>query len=157
MKVYINREDIPKKPTEAGSETRNTYRWEYDENDPYKKKLVVDEVINQQEEINSYYDETKIENIVKRAAYDPKYAEAISPASMFTGEEVDISDMPNTLAEAQELMLHVKHVWQKLPASKKEIFDNDVDTFIRSYGTQKWVNALEIQPAAQEKQEEKTE
>ena len=60
--------DLPEsKPTCAGLKERKTFRWAENENG--EKILVEDETINIQEEIESFHDETRIENVIRRATY----------------------------------------------------------------------------------------
>ena len=57
------RETATAKPTEAGETVRRTYLWEY--NKKGEKVLTLDQVIDQQAEIGSYLEETKLENIIR--------------------------------------------------------------------------------------------
>ena len=66
------RETATAKPTEAGENIRRTYLWEY--NEKGEKILTLDQIIDQQAEINSYLEETKLENIIRRASIDPDLA-----------------------------------------------------------------------------------
>ena len=63
------RETATAKPTEAGENIRRTYLWEL--NKKGEKVLTLDQTIDQQAEIDSYLEETKLENIIRRASIDP--------------------------------------------------------------------------------------
>ena len=127
-------------PTEAGENMRRTYLWE--RNKEGEKVLRLDQTIDQQAEIDSYLEETKIENIIRRASIDPAIAERIAPD--LGGGIKDFTDVPQTLAEIQNIMLRAEQIWDEVPKEIKIKFDNDVDKFIASYGTVEWAKNLGI-------------
>lgn len=127
-------------PTEAGESVRRTYLWERDEKG--EKVLRLDQTIDQQAEIDSYLDETKIENIIRRASIDPTIAERIAPD--LGGGIQDFTEAPHTLAELQNIMLRAEQIWDEVPKEIKIKFENDVDKFIASFGTVEWAKNLGI-------------
>lgn len=141
------RETATAKPTEAGENVRRTYLW--DHNEKGKKVLRLDQIIDQQAEIDSYLEETKLENIVRRASIDPDIAARIKPD--IGGGIQDFTEAPHTLAELQSIMLRAEQIWEEVPKEIKLKFDNDVDKFIASFGTTEWAKNLGIY------QEEQTE
>lgn len=134
-------------PTEAGEGVRRTYLWE--QNEKGEKVLKLDQVIDQQAEIDSYLEETKIENIIRRASIDPNIAERIAPE--LGGGIQDFTESPQTLAELQNIMIRAEQIWDEVPKEIKYKFDNDVDKFVASFGTVEWAKNLGIY---QEKQAE---
>ena len=134
-------------PTEAGEGVRRTYLWE--QNEKGEKVLKLDQVIDQQAEIDSYLEETKIENIIRRASIDPNIAERIAPE--LGGGIQDFTESPQTLAELQNIMIRAEQIWDEGPKEIKYKFDNDVDKFVASFGTVEWAKNLGIY---QEKQAE---
>lgn len=134
------RKNATAKPTEAGEPTRKTYIWE--RNKEGEKVLKVDQIIDQQAEIDSYLEETKIENIIRRASIDPNIAERIAPE--LGGGIQDFTEAPHTLAELQNIMIRAKQIWEEVPKDIKLKFDNDVDKFIASFGTVEWAENLGI-------------
>lgn len=148
----VNHNEKERKETEAGRKTRLTFRWAYD--DKGNKSLVQDEEIDRDAEIQSYLEETKIENIINRAAFDPSIVQKLG-AKLSDAEPQDFTTMPSTLAEAQNLMIQTEQTWDKLPKEIKQKFDNDVDKFIARFGTADWMKALglEQEPAIKEKPE----
>ena len=134
------RETAAEWPTEAGEGVRRTYLWERDENG--EKVLKLDQVIDQQAEIDSYLEETKIENIIRRASIDPDIAARIAPD--IGGGIKDFTEMPQTLAELQNIMIRAEQIWGEVPKEIKLKFDNDVDKFIESFGTVEWAKNLGI-------------
>lgn len=128
------------RPTTPGEKMRRTYLWQM--NAKGEKVLVVDQEIDQQAEIDSFLEETKIENIVRRASIDPAIAERLIPET--GGGIQDFTEAPQTLAELQNIMLRAKQIWKDVPKEVKLKFDNDVDKFISSYGTVEWAKNLGI-------------
>ena len=141
------RQTATAKPTEAGETVRRTYLWE--RNEKGEKVLRLDQTIDQQAEIDSYLEETKLENIIRRASIDPDIAARLVPD---VGKGIqDYTEAPQTLAELQNIMLRAEQIWEEVPKDIKLKFDNDVDKFIASFGTVEWAKNLGIY---QEKQTE---
>lgn len=136
------------KPTAPGEKIRRTYLWQM--NAKGEKVLVIDQEIDQQAEIDSYLEETKIENILRRASIDPNIAERLMPET--GGGIQDFTEAPQTLAELQNIMLRAEQIWKDVPKEVKLKFDNDIDKFISGYGTVEWAKNLGIL-----KEEPKTE
>ena len=141
------RQTATAKPTEAGESVRRTYIWE--RNEKGEKVLRLDQTIDQQAEIDSYLEETKLENIIRRASIDPDIAARLVPD--MGGGIQDATDMPKNLMELQNIMLRAEQIWDEIPKEIKLKFDNDVDKFVASYGTIDWAKNLGIY---QEKQTE---
>lgn len=127
-------------PTDAGESVRRTYLWE--RNEKGEKVLKLDQVIDQQAEIDSYLEETKIENIIRRASIDPNIAARIAPD--LGGGIQDFTEAPHTLAEIQNIMIRAEQIWDEVPKEIKLKFDNDVDKFIASFGTVEWAKNLGV-------------
>lgn len=143
------------KPTEAGETVRRTYLWE--RNEKGEKVLKLDQVIDQQAEIDSYLEETKLENIIRRASIDPDLAARLVP-DMGSGLQ-DTTEMPKNLMELQNIMLRAEQIWDEIPKEIKLKFDNDVDKFVSSFGTIDWAKNLGIyaEPEVPKKEEPKKE
>lgn len=134
------RETATAKPTEAGESVRRTYLWE--RNEKGEKVLTLDQTIDQQAEIDSYLEETKLENIIRRASIDPDIAARIKPD--IGGGIQDFTEAPQSLAELQNIMMRAEQIWDEVPKEIKLKFDNDVDKFIASYGSVEWAKNLGI-------------
>lgn len=141
------RETATAKPTEAGESVRRTYLWE--RNEKGEKVLRLDQTIDQQAEIDSYLEETKLENIIRRASIDPDIAARIKPD--IGGGIQDFTEAPQNLAELQSIMMRAEQIWNEVPKEIKLKFNNDVDEFIASFGSVEWAKNLGIY------QEEKAE
>lgn len=150
------RETAIAKPTEAGETIRRTYLWEL--NEKGEKVLTLDQIIDQQAEINSYLEETKLENIIRRASIDPDIAARLMPD--VGGGLQDATEMPENLMELQNIMLRAEQIWDEIPKEIKLKFDNDVDKFVASFGTVDWAKNLGIyqeKELEEPKKEEATE
>lgn len=134
------RETATAKPTEAGESVRRTYLWE--RNEKGEKVLTLDQTIDQQAEIDSYLEETKLENIIRQASIDPDIAARIKPD--IGGGIQDFTEAPQNLAELQSIMMRAEQIWDEVPKDIKLKFDNDVDKFIASFGTVEWAENLGI-------------
>lgn len=150
------KETATAKPTEAGENIRRTYLWEF--NEKGEKVLTLDQVIDQQAEIDSYLEETKLENIIRRASIDPDLAARLIPD--MGGGLQDATEMPENLMELQNIMLRAEQIWDEIPKEIKLKFDNDVDKFVASFGTIDWAKNLGIyqeKEPEEPKKEEATE
>lgn len=150
------RETATAKPTEAGETVRRTYLWEL--NKKGEKVLKLDQIIDQQAEIDSFLEETKLENIIRRASIDPDLAARLIPD--IGGGLQDATEMPENLMELQNIMLRAEQIWDEIPKEIKLKFDNDVDKFVASFGTVDWAKNLGIyqeEKPEEPKKEEATE
>lgn len=147
------RETATAKPTEAGETMRRTYLWEL--NEKGEKVLTLDQIIDQQAEIDSYLEETKLENIIRRASIDPDLAARLIPD--IGGGLQDTTEMPKNLMELQNIMLRAEQIWDEIPKEIKLKFDNDVDKFVASFGTVDWAKNLGIYQEEQPKEPKKEE
>lgn len=150
------RETATAKATEAGETIRRTYLWEL--NKKGEKVLTLDQTIDQQAEIDSYLEETKLENIIRRASIDPDIAARLVPD--MGGGLQDATQMPENLMELQNIMLRAEQIWDEIPKEIKLKFDNDVDKFVASFGTIDWAKNLGIyqeKEPEEPKKEEATE
>ena len=150
------RETATAKPTEAGENIRRTYLWEL--NKKGEKVLTLDQTIDQQAEIDSYLEETKLENIIRRASIDPDLAARLTPN--VGGGLQDATEMPENLMELQNIMLRAEQIWEDVPKEIKLKFDSDVDKFVASFGTIDWARNLGIyqeEPPKEPKKEEAAE
>ena len=106
--------------------------------------------------IQSRLDETKIENIIKRATYDPT---ALGSQDWRTSETMtDISEAPTNYHEWYGRIKDAEAEFNKLPIEVKNKWDNDVEKYIMAYGTQEWADKMGIakQKAEAEKPAEKS-
>lgn len=89
------------------------------------------------EEIQSFLEETKIENILARAA-----AGDLNTLNQRTGLYIDVTDSPKTLAEAQNAILKLGNYFDSLPTDVRAKFDNSKEKFVQEYGSEEWLNNM---------------
>lgn len=148
MEFYSAFNPPESKPTCAGEETRKTYRWAENENG--EKELVEDEEISIADEVESYHEETKISNIIRRATFD------VTAANMLLGDDgnngADMTTMPENLMEAQNLMVKAKAAYAALSPKQQAEF-NGIADYMATAGTEEWAKKLGYiteQPAKEE-------
>lgn len=94
--------------------------------------------------IQSRMDETKIENIIKRATYDPT---ALGDQQWQNSAQiVDITDVPTDYHTWYNRIEDAKRQFEALPIEVKNKWDNDVEKYIMAYGTEEWANKMGIMP-----------
>nr|DAI38346.1 MAG TPA: Scaffold protein [Microviridae sp.] len=92
--------------------------------------------------IQSRLDETKIENIIKRATYDP--AALGSQDWQNNRTFVDISDVPTSYHEWYGRIKDAEDEFEKLPVEIKAKWGYDVEAYVMAYGTEKWAEKMGI-------------
>lgn len=114
----------------SGSRYKNEYEYEIDSygRKVLKKTGVTDQYAQIQEEL----EETKIENILRKAA--------IGDYSNFRPDGIyaDISTMPNNMIEARQAMQQLENTWRKLSSEIKAKYNNNIEEFIAQAGTEAW-------------------
>lgn len=95
-------------------------------------------------EIQSYADECKIENIIARAA-----AGDVNALNARRAFYADITDTPRDLADAQNQILKLKNEFEKLPANVREKFDNSIEQFVMSFGSEEWGTKMGFESKAE--------
>lgn len=150
MEFYSAYNPPKTEPTNAGDENRRTYMWAENENG--EKELVEDEIINIRDEIESYHEETKITNIIRRATFD------INAANRLIGDNgngnIDLTQMPENLMEAQNLMVKAKQAYANLTPKQQAEF-NGLKDYMATAGTEEWAKKLGYITEKKEVKEEK--
>lgn len=103
--------------------------------------------------IQESLEETKIENIMRRAE-----AGDLTALNIRNGQYLDVTDMPNTLAEAQNFVIQAQQEFDKLPLEVRKKFDMSAEKYIATFGSESWAAALGINlhpeaPAPEKKME----
>lgn len=101
-------------------------------------------------------EECMIENIITRIMQGD-----ISALNKAKAQYLDTTDMPRTLAEAQNTVIRLTQEFEKLPIDIKRKFNMSAEQYIASYGNEKWmedmgINKL-IKPDVEETKTEVTE
>lgn len=105
--------------------------------------------------IQAALEETKIENIIRRATLgDPTALTATQ------GAYLDTTDMPKSLAEMQDAIINATNDFNNLPLEIKLKFDQSAEKYISMYGTNEWAEIMgltkteEPKPVKTEQKEE---
>ena len=135
-KVY-SRFDVPvPDPAPAGTSTEKEYTIQID--DYGHKTLIQTGETNTYALIQASLEETKVENILKRATWDPETLNAM------TGTYMDTTGMPTTLAQAQQMVIDATNEFERLPLDVRLKFDQSAEVYINEYGTTAWAEKLGI-------------
>lgn len=121
--------------TNPGSRMHNDYEIQIDKKGHKVLKHVGEH--DTYEEIQSYLEETKIENILARAA-----AGDMNALNQRSGLYADVTNAPANLAEAQNAILKLSNYFDQLPAETRPKFDNSKEKFVQEYGTEEWINNM---------------
>lgn len=136
--------------TPVGSKFHNDYEIQISENG--HKVLVKIGEHNEYEKIQEHLEETLIENILQRAELgDPLALEARK------GSYLDTTQMPKTLAEAQNKILAIKQEFEQLPVNIRKEFDFSPEKYIQEYGSNGWAKAMGFIKEEPKKEEPKKE
>lgn len=131
-----------------GSREANDYI--VDINDKGHKTLKFTGTHDIYQDIQSYAEECKIENIIARAA-----AGDMSALNQRQGMYADITNTPKNLAEAQNMILKLSSEFDRLPSDIKKQFDNSKEKYVQEFGTENWAEIMGFK--APETKPEKTE
>lgn len=85
----------------SGEKFRKQYVW--GKNEKNEEVLIETEPIDIQQEIESYADECDIKNIVRKASFDPEFAQSLAQG-MYEGTEMDITEWPANIHEYHAMM-----------------------------------------------------
>lgn len=119
----------------TGSKFHKTYEVAID--DQGHKTLKENGSTNTYAKIQEHLEETLIENILQRAALGDEEA-----LNRIQAQYLDTTDMPKTLAEAQNKIISIKNEFEKLPVDIRREFDFSPEKYIQEYGTQSWMKTL---------------
>ena len=100
-------------------------------------KLVPDREIDLQEKYNSEYPATTIDNILANS----------SPFQNFADDGlhgIDVTQLPKSFAEFLQFQIDRKRDFDRLPVDIKQKFNNDLNQYMASAGSQEWFDKLGI-------------
>ena len=138
--------------TPAGSTEENVFQYEI--NKYGLKELVVTGTRKIQEEINSYREETEIENVLARCIAGD--SSMLRPDGIYA----DVSKMPKNMIEARQAMQKLENTWNDLPLEIRNKYNNNLDQFIAEAGKESWMidmGMLQEKTPEQATKTEKTE
>lgn len=131
--AYTGRE---RSTTECGSEIEEVWGYEIDKFG--RKVLVRTGTKNVYEEIQASLEETKIENILKRASMGDNTV--FRPDGVYA----DLTQLPSNLIEARQAMQNLENVWNEVPNDIKAKYHYSVDEFIGASGSDTWLRDMGI-------------
>lgn len=137
IKIYSLQERPESKPSVTGDGKEPEYTYEIDEKGERTLKRTGE--VNVYEQIQTYLEETKIENIIQRATYDPT---AIGSQEWMTQERVDISNLPENYHEWRKMVNEAENQFSALPAELKEKFNNSMEQYISELGSENWARKM---------------
>lgn len=123
--------------TPAGSKEESVYEMMIDLNG--HKILKEKGKTNIYDIIQESLEQSKIENIIRRATEGD-----IMALQMMNGEYVDVTDVPHTLAEAQNFVIKAKQEFDQLPIKIRQKFNMSAEQYIAEYGHSSWIDKLGI-------------
>ena len=133
--VFYSRYNRPETvAAETGTPYDKVYTMTVDENG--HRNLLCTGETNRYQKIQSYKEETLIENILAKATIDP------SILNQKQKQFFDATEMPRTLAEAQNKIISVKQEFEKLPVEVKAKFKNSPEVYVAKWGSKEWGEAL---------------
>ena len=120
--------------TECGSEIDDVWGYEIDKFG--RKVLVRTGTKNVYDEIQACLEETKIENILKRASMGDNTV--FRPDGVYA----DLTELPSNLIEARQAMQNLENVWNEVPNEIKAKYHYSVDEFIGASGSDTWLRDM---------------
>ena len=134
--------------TNPGKETRNTYGYKVLKTG--EKVLCITGEENIQETINSFYEDSLIENIMARAvAGDNK---VFMPNGIFE----DTTIIPHSLLDAQRKMTELENTWKTLPLEVRKEYDHSIEKFIADAGSEKWMKLMNMEDIRERSKEDES-
>lgn len=150
MAEYYNRsKKRTTEPANPGSEWHQEYRMAIDLTG--HKYLEEDGQTNIYDKIQESLEETKIENIIRRAVGGDEAALAV-----MHGQYLDTTNMPKSLAEMQQSIIAATEEFYKLPLEIRQKFDQSPEQFIAEYGSEEWMKKLSMPETIKQNDENKT-
>lgn len=101
------------------------------------KVIVEDTPVDIYTSIQAYKEETDIHNIVARAILGDT-----SALNVRMGQYMDLTEMPETLAQAQNLINSMKEQFEKLPVDIRAKFDHSAEIYVAEYGGETWAEKM---------------
>lgn len=135
MKFYTAYNRPKTKETPAGNKEEPVYQMQIDNKG--HKELVKTGYTNIYDIIQESLEQSKIENIIRRAREGDPYA-----LTAMDGNFIDTTDLPTTLAEAQSFVIKAKNEFDQLPIEIRRQFDMSAEKYVATYGTEKWMDII---------------
>ena len=98
-----------------------------------RRELIKDRKVDIYSLIQSNREECEIENIIRRAVMGDYNA-----LNQANGVYADVTGMPKSIAEAQQLVISLKDSFEKLPKEIKAKFEFNPEIYVAEFGSEKW-------------------
>lgn len=135
MEIYSRFKKRPTDPTPTGEKEEDTYEIQVDVRG--HKSLVATGRTNVYEKIQESLEETKIENIIRRALGGDE-----SALTIMHGTYADVREAPKSLAEMQQAIIAATNQFERLPVDYREKFNHSVEQFVAEWGTEAWMEKM---------------
>lgn len=126
-----------KKPSPAGNHIQIEHRLHVDKDG--KTKLIWDKKVNIYDKIQEGREQTEIDFIMRKATEGDT-----TILNMVKGQYMDVTDMPSTLAQAQQIHINLKNQFFELPWDIRKEYNDDADQYIADIGTKHWCDITGI-------------
>lgn len=100
-----------------------------------KRELIRDRKVPIYELIQANREECEIENIIKRAVMGDYNA-----LNARQGVYADITGMPKSIAEAQQMIINLKEDFEHLPKEIRAKFENNAEIYVAEFGSEGWLD-----------------
>ena len=132
---FRKRGDILTTYTPTGTKWHITYEVHIDEHG--HKTLHESGKEDQYAKIQEHAESCEIENIIAR--YNMGDKEVLNKVK---GQYADITEMPTSLAEAQNKILAIKNEFYKLPIDVRREFGMSPEAYVQQYGSSQWATKM---------------
>lgn len=108
--------------------------WAMRINDEGKEEFYIAGKTNVYEKIQAFAEEVKIENIIAKvtATGDTTIMQKVQ------GTYADITEFPKDLLEAQQQIKTAQGIFEELPATIKEKYENNFNIYLKDFGSETW-------------------
>lgn len=89
------------------------------------------------EVIQSSLEESKVQNIIRRALGGD-----VTALAQRNGSYMDVTALPTNMIDISNLAIRLRSEFDSLPVDLRQKFDNSVDKFVSLYGTPEWSEML---------------
>lgn len=116
----------------SGEKTEMRHRAAMDKNGI--RTLIRDRKIPIYDLIQESRDECEIERIIQRAVMGDYNA-----LNQSKGVYADITGMPKSIAEAQQMIINMKEEFEHLPKEIRAKFENNAEIYVAEFGSDEWL------------------
>lgn len=138
MKFLKTYDEVKMVPNSPGNAIEKTYVQRYKKDGtPYLEESGTK---NNVEIVRSFKDVCDYEKIIKRY----RQTGDISLLQRSKGVYADMSDFPDSLIEAYDVIQRAQNVFYTLPVETKEFYGNSFSRFLADFGSENWLKAFGI-------------